>query len=94
MRKLRRGERVMIDNGKVFCLTLEALAAGASETVITAWHVPVGSIVKKDQDLVEVSTDKATFDVPAPCDGVLKSVLKIEGSSVGPGESIAEIYMA
>jgi pyruvate/2-oxoglutarate dehydrogenase complex dihydrolipoamide acyltransferase (E2) component len=84
----------MTDKNKVFNLTLEALAAGASETVITTWHVPVGSVVKKDQDLVEVSTDKATFDVPAPCDGVLKSILKIEGSSVGPGESIAEIYMA
>lgn len=78
----------------IFRVTLEALGADSSEVVITAWHVLEGGAVKKDQDLVEVATDKATFDVPSPCDGVLKRVLKREGTSVGLGESIAEISMA
>jgi 2-oxoglutarate dehydrogenase E2 component (dihydrolipoamide succinyltransferase) len=61
------------------------------EAVITEWHIKLNSEVKKGQDLVEVSSDKATFDLSSPCDGVLVNILKKKGESVSTGESLAEI---
>ena len=72
-------------------LRLPELSSGSDEVTITAWHARENSRVARDQDLVEVATDKATFDVPSPCDGVLLKIMKKEGSGVGPGEVIAEI---
>lgn len=72
-------------------LRLPELSEGGGRVVITAWHVAESGRVVKDQDLVEVATDKATFDVPAPCDGTLARILKKEGEEVRDNESIAEI---
>ena len=62
-----------------------------NEIILTMWHVAEGSRVAKGQEIAEVATDKATFDIPAPCGGVLKKVLVKEGESVFAGETIAEI---
>ncbi|MFA6637123.1 MAG: biotin/lipoyl-containing protein [Candidatus Omnitrophota bacterium] len=61
------------------------------EVVITEWYKGLNSTVKKGQDLVEVSSDKATFDLSSPCDGVLVKILKKKGESVVTGEFLAEI---
>lgn len=70
---------------------LPQISESTEEAVITAWHVPAGGRVKKDQDLLEVTTDKATFDIPSPKDGILIKIIKPEGKSVETGELIAEI---
>ena len=70
---------------------LPELSAGSSGTVITVWHVREGGRVEKDQDLLEVATDKATFDVPSPCAGVVVHIAKKEGEYVEKGEIIAEL---
>ncbi len=72
-------------------LRLPELSENNDETVITGWHIKENEHVKKGQDLIEVATDKATFDVPAPCDGVLIKILRKEGDSVKANEVIAEI---
>lgn len=59
--------------------------------VITEWYVSLETRVKKGQDLVEVSSDKATFDISSPCDGVIAGIFKKQGETVLPGENIAEI---
>ena len=43
------------------------------------------------KDLVEVTTDKATFDIPAPCSGVLMDIVKKEGETARTDEIIATI---
>ena len=64
------------------------------EAVITEWYMGLNSEVKKGQDLVEVSSDKATFDLSSPCNGTLVNILKKKGESVVTGESLAEIREA
>ena len=72
-------------------LRLPELSRGSKGSVITAWHVALNGHVKKGEDIVEVSTDKATFDVPSPCDGTLTRIMKSPGETVEKDEIIAEI---
>ena len=72
-------------------LRLPEFSEKAGEAVITVWHVAENGRVAKDQDLVEVSTDKATFDIPSPCDGVLINITKKEGETAKTNELIAQI---
>jgi len=62
-----------------------------NSAVITCWHVKEKEHVRADQDIVEVSTDKATFDIAAPCNGILNKIIKKEGEDARIGEIIAEI---
>ncbi len=72
-------------------IMLPKLSDSSDEITITLWHASEKDTVAEGQDLLEVSTDKATFDVPAPCKGILKSVLKGAGETIRPGEIIGEI---
>lgn len=62
-----------------------------SEVFIGAWLKKPGERVEVDEPVVELETDKATLDVPAPAAGVLVEVLKKEGDSAAIGEVIARI---
>jgi pyruvate dehydrogenase E2 component (dihydrolipoamide acetyltransferase) len=53
--------------------------------------VSVGDIVKKDQDLLELETDKASLPVPSPCDGVIKEILIKVGDDVKVGQTVMRI---
>ena len=70
---------------------LPELGEGIIKASVTFWHIEAGKEVKEGEDLVEMATDKATFNVPAPCSGVLKEVLVEEGSDVKVGEALATI---
>lgn len=61
------------------------------EATVSFWYFQEGAAVKKDEDLVEMVTDKATFNVPAPAAGVLKEVVKLEGEKVPVGGLMAVI---
>lgn len=75
----------------LFRLKLEDVSEDLRDAVITAWRVPLSGDVEKGGDLLEVVTDKASFDVPSPCDGKLVRILKDPGSTVSGDEIIAEI---
>ena len=51
---------------------LPELAEGVNEATITIWHVKPGDKIEKDQDLVEMATDKAVFNVRACRHGVVE----------------------
>lgn len=53
--------------------------------------VAVGDQVKKDQDLLELETDKASVPVPSPVDGVIKEILIAEGQDVAIGSVVMKI---
>ncbi len=72
-------------------VNLPELGEGIDKAVVACWHVKVGDHVSKDQDLVELVTDKATFSVAAPVDGVVKDVLVKEGQEVPIGARLAHI---
>ena len=62
---------------------LPDLGEGTVSAEIVAWHVKPGDVIKDDQPLVEMSTDKAVVEIPAPVSG---RVLTINGK---PGDVIA-----
>ena len=53
--------------------------------------VKAGDNISKDQDLLELETDKASLPVPAPCDGVIQEVLINEGDEVNIGAIVMKI---
>ncbi len=64
---------------------------GVESAVITFWHAAENDKLKKGDSLVEMTADKATFEVPVPCDGTLMRIFKKNGERVNGDEDIAEI---
>jgi len=75
-------------------VTVPAAGESITEVFIGTWLKNVGDTVKRDEALVEVETDKATLEVPAPVAGVLTAQLKNAGDSAAVGEVIARIDAA
>src|SRR5437868_7782474 len=63
----------------------------ASEAVVERWLHQPGARVRANEPLLEVNTDKAVVEVPAPADGVLRDVLKRAGDEVKPGDVLGRI---
>lgn len=72
-------------------VTLPELGEGIESANVTFWHSKKGDTVKEGDDLVELATDKAVFNLPSPCSGVLTEILVNEGDTVKVGEPLAEI---
>ncbi|OGW76982.1 MAG: hypothetical protein A3I73_00680 [Omnitrophica bacterium RIFCSPLOWO2_02_FULL_45_16] len=72
-------------------VTLPLLAEGVDKASISYWHKQVGETVKEGENLVELVTDKATFNMPSPVSGTVKEVLVSEGGAAKVGETIAII---
>uniref|UniRef100_UPI0030B89EF2 biotin/lipoyl-containing protein n=1 Tax=Metallibacterium scheffleri TaxID=993689 RepID=UPI0030B89EF2 len=58
----------------VYEFKLPDIGEGVSEGEIVKWHVKEGDVIKKDQEMVEIMTDKVTVNIPSPTEG---KVLKI-----------------
>ncbi|MDZ3823265.1 MAG: dihydrolipoyllysine-residue succinyltransferase [Pseudoxanthomonas sp.] len=67
------------------------LPESVADAVIAAWHKKVGDSVRRDENLVDLETDKVVLEVPAPADGVLKEILKKDGDTVTGQQVIAII---
>ena len=52
------------------------LPESVSDAVIATWHKKPGDTVRRDENLVDLETDKVVLEVPAPTDGVLKQIIK------------------
>jgi pyruvate/2-oxoglutarate dehydrogenase complex dihydrolipoamide acyltransferase (E2) component len=59
------------------------------EAVVSVWHFEEGDEVEEGDDLVEMTTDKATFNVPCPASGILSEIVAEEGETVREGEVLA-----
>ena len=70
---------------------LPELGEGIRSATICCWHLRVGDAVKEGDDVVELVTDKATFNVPAPQAGTLKQILVDEGKEAPVGSTLAII---
>ncbi len=58
------------------------LPESVSEATIVSWHKSAGDAVKRDENLVDLETEKVVLEVPAPRDGVLTEILKQDGDTV------------
>jgi 2-oxoglutarate dehydrogenase E2 component (dihydrolipoamide succinyltransferase) len=67
------------------------LSESVSEATLLAWHKKQGEAVKRDENLIDIETDKVVLELPAPADGVLVSILKGDKGTVVAGEVIARI---
>src|SRR6516162_1279750 len=67
---------------------IPAVGESIAEVVIGNWRKSVGEPVRQDEEIVELETDKATFDLPAPASGVITKILKKSGETASVGEVI------
>lgn len=67
------------------------LSESISEATLLNWKKQPGEAVEADEILIEVETDKVVLEVPAPASGVLKEIVKGDGSTVTSGEVLARI---
>lgn len=70
------------------------LSESVAEATLLQWHKKVGQAVKRDENLIDVETDKVVLELPSPGDGVLTQIIKADGSTVVAGETIAMIDTA
>ena len=73
---------------------LPDIGEGTAEGEIVKWLVSAGEAVKEHQAVVEVMTDKATVEVPAPADGTITKLLAGEGDIVPVGDVIFHLDSA
>ena len=67
------------------------LPESVAEATLVAWHRKPGDAVKRDENLIDIETDKVVLELPAPGDGVLVEIVKPDGSTVTSNEIIAVI---
>ncbi|HWH40163.1 MAG TPA: 2-oxoglutarate dehydrogenase complex dihydrolipoyllysine-residue succinyltransferase [Usitatibacter sp.] len=67
------------------------LSESVSEATLVAWRKKPGEAVKRDENLIDIETDKVVLELPAPVDGVISKLVKNDGDSVTSGEVIAVI---
>ena len=67
------------------------LSESVAEATMLQWHKKVGEAVARDENLIDIETDKVVLELPAPSAGVIVEVIKGDGSTVVAGEVIAKI---
>ncbi len=67
------------------------LPESVSDATIATWHKKAGDAVKRDENLVDLETDKVVLEVPAPVDGVIKEIKFQTGDTVTSQQVIAVI---
>ena len=72
-------------------VVLPQLGEGIKTATVSFWFHKEQDTVEKGKDLVELTTDKATFNLPSPVSGVLTKILIREGETVNIGSTLAEI---
>ncbi|CAN7655371.1 2-oxoglutarate dehydrogenase complex dihydrolipoyllysine-residue succinyltransferase [Duganella sp. LjRoot269] len=67
------------------------LSESVAEATMLTWHKKVGDAVARDENLIDIETDKVVLELPAPAAGVLVKIIKGDGSTVVADELIAVI---
>ncbi len=67
------------------------LSESVAEATLVTWHKKVGEFVNRDENLIDIETDKVVLETPAPESGVLVKVIKGDGGTVVSKEIIATI---
>ena len=67
------------------------LSESVAEATLLSWHKKVGEAVSRDENLIDIETDKVVLELPAPAAGVIVQIIKNDGGTVVSGETIAII---
>ncbi len=76
-----------------FQIIMPKLGESIQEATITKWFVKAGDIIKEDDILFEVATDKVDSEIPSPVDGKITKIFYPENSVVPVGEILALVHM-
>lgn len=68
-----------------------ALPESVADATVAAWHKKVGDTVRRDENLLDLETDKVVLEVPAPADGILTETHFQVGDVVNAGQLLANI---
>ena len=72
-------------------IKVPVLPESVSDAVIAKWHKNPGDAVKRDENLVDLETDKVVLEVPSPVDGILEEILIAVGVSVTSQQLIGRV---
>lgn len=75
-------------------IKVPVLPESVADASIATWHVKVGEKVSRDQNLVDIETDKVVLEVVAPEDGVISEIFQAEGETVLGEQTIANFEEA
>ncbi|MBS1174421.1 MAG: dihydrolipoamide succinyltransferase [Burkholderiaceae bacterium] len=67
------------------------LSESVAEATLLSWHKKIGETVARDENLIDVETDKVVLELPAPAAGVLVEIIANDGDMVTSGQLIAKI---
>ena len=67
------------------------LPESVAEATLVSWHKKPGDAVARDENLIDVETDKVVLELPAPSDGVLTEITRPDGATVTSNDVIAVI---
>ena len=67
------------------------LSESVAEATLVTWHKKPGDYVERDENLIDIETDKVVLELPAPMSGVLVKIAKADGGTVISNEVIASI---
>lgn len=67
------------------------LPESVADATVAAWHKQPGESIKRDENLVDIETDKVILEVPAPADGVLEEILQEVGATVTANQLLAKM---
>ena len=70
-------------------IKVPALPESVTDATLVAWHKKAGEQVSRDENLVDLETDKVVLEVPAPADGVLQEIKVEDGATVTAGDVLA-----
>jgi 2-oxoglutarate dehydrogenase E2 component (dihydrolipoamide succinyltransferase) len=67
------------------------LSESVAEATLLDWHKKEGERVARDENLIDIETDKVVLELPSPADGILVRIIRQAKESVGSGDVIAQI---
>jgi 2-oxoisovalerate dehydrogenase E2 component (dihydrolipoyl transacylase) len=67
------------------------LGQGIEKATVACWHRAVGDRVFQEEDVVELVTDKAVFNVPAGVSGTMKEICIAQGQEIRIGDTLAVV---
>src|SRR5260221_4011179 len=67
------------------------LPESIADATISTWHKKAGDAVSRDENLMDLETDKVMLEVPSPVDGILKEIIKKTGDTVKANEVVAVV---
>ncbi|WP_353153457.1 2-oxoglutarate dehydrogenase complex dihydrolipoyllysine-residue succinyltransferase [Herminiimonas fonticola] len=65
------------------------LSESVAEATLLQWHKKVGETVTRDENMIDIETDKVVLELPAPAAGVITQIIRDDNSTVVAGEVIA-----